>query len=371
MSRVLFISNGHGEASIAERIACELPGFACATFEHLPLVWGGEGNQSLPLVGPRSAMPSGGLVAMGNLRAFSQDVRAGFFALFAEQIRFIRTYGKGYACVVAVGDVYALALALFARSPVVFVGTAKSVLVAGYGPFERFLLRRAECVFVRDEPTALALRHRNVPAKAPGNTIVDLIDDEPPARAGTWIGVLPGSRQQAYDAGVQLARVVRAMPAAALFSIAPGLHAAQFERCLAADGWRVTQTASDRSSPFDAHDANGAHLLAWRGTLGSLLRASCLVIGQAGTANEAAAACGVPIVALETDSGGWYRMRQQRLLGEALAIVPADPPAAAHALQALLNDRERLVHMSEVGRERMGKPGGARVVAAAIARLCA
>jgi len=371
MSRVLFISNGHGEASIAERIACELPGLARATIEHLPLVWGGQKKSALPLVGPRTAMPSGGLVAMGNLRAFAQDVRAGFLTLFVRQMRFIRTYGKGYACVVAVGDAYALALALFSRSPVVFVGTAKSIYVAGYGPFERYLLRRAERVFVRDEPTALALRNLNVQALAPGNTIVDLVDDEPPARAGAWIAVLPGSRKQAYEDGVRLARVIRAMSAAALFSIAPGLDHNEFERLLAADGWRVTQTASDPNSPFEAHDAHGAHLLAWRGALGALLRASRLVLGQAGTANEAAAACGVPIVALETDSGGWYRMRQQRLLGEALVIVPAESTAAARALEALLNDGKRLEHMGEVGRERMGKPGGARVVAAAIAQLCA
>jgi uncharacterized protein (TIGR03492 family) len=371
MSRVLFVSNGHGEASIAERIACEPAALACAAFEHLPLVWGGEGSRIVPLIGPRSPMPSGGLVAMGNLRAFSQDVRAGFIALLAQQLRFIRTYGKGYACVVAVGDVYALALSLLAQTPTVFVGTAKSIYVAAYGPVERLVLRRAEQVFVRDEPTATALRYRNVPAQAPGNLIVDLIDDEPPARTGAWIGVLPGSRNQAYEDGLRLARVIRAMPAQALFSIAPSLAVNLFERVLAADGWRITQTACDPNSPFEARDVNGAYLVAWRGSLGSLLRASRLVIGQAGTANEAAAACGVPIVALETDSGGWYRMRQQRLLGEALVIVPAAPSDAAHALQTLLSNHTRLKHMGEVGRERMGKPGGAAVVAAAIAHLCA
>jgi uncharacterized protein (TIGR03492 family) len=371
MSRVLFISNGHGEASIAERIARELPGLACATPEHLPLVGAGEGTPVLPLVGPREEMPSGGLVAMGNVRAFSQDLRAGFLGLLVEQIRFINAYGKGYACVVAVGDVYALALSLFTRRPIVFVGTAKSVYVAGYGPFERFLLRRAERIFVRDEPTAAALRNQHVRAEAPGNTIADLVEDEPPARAGAWIGVLPGSRKQAYEDGVRLAQVIRAMPAQALFSIAPGLDAQAYEKLLAADGWRIVRTPSDPTSPFEARDANGAYLLAWRGTLGSLLRASRLILGQAGTANEAAAACGVPIVALETDGGGWYRMRQQRLLGDALAIVPAQASVAAQALQGLLNDGERLERMGAAGQERMGKPGGARVVAEAIARLCA
>lgn len=94
------------------------------------------------------------------------------------------------------------------------------------------------------------------------------------------------------------------------------------------------------------------------------------MLGQAGTANEAAAACGIPVVALETNEGQWYRMRQQRLLGDALTTVPVEPEVAAHALRTLLADRARLERMSMTGRERMGKPGGARAIAAAIAQCC-
>ena len=50
-------------------------------------------------------------------------------------------------------------------------------------------------------------------------------------------------------------------------------------------------------------------------------------MGQAGTANEAAAAAGVPVVAFERDRDrktAWYRMRQHGLLGEALAVLPGD-----------------------------------------------
>ena len=46
-----------------------------------------------------------------------------------------------------------------------------------------------------------------------------------------------------------------------------------------------------------------------------------------------------PAVALETNDGGWYRLRQQRLLGDALITIPAEPEAAASALRALLDDR--------------------------------
>jgi uncharacterized protein (TIGR03492 family) len=150
MSRALFISNGHGEAAITERIARESAMMTSGVFEHLPLVAAGD-ERALPHVGPRAVMPSGGLVAMGNVPAFWSDLRAGFVDLFTKQVRFLRAHGKEYAVVVAVGDLYAYGMALFTGRPTIFVGTAKSVYVAGYGPFERALLRRAKRIFVRDE----------------------------------------------------------------------------------------------------------------------------------------------------------------------------------------------------------------------------
>jgi uncharacterized protein (TIGR03492 family) len=369
--RVLFVSNGHGEAAIVERIARELPAVTSATFEHLPLVGlGGEGKV-LPLVGPRATMPSGGLVAMGNIRAFVRDLGAGFLRLFVDQVRFLRGEGSGYACVVAVGDVYALIMSLLSKRPTVFVGTAKSAYVAGYGKVERVFLRRAKHVFVRDEPTAVVLRALRVDAQAPGNVIVDLLDNDPPARTGEWVGVLPGSRAGAYEDGKHLARVVRACQAKALFSVAPGLDAQRFEEVLVADGWSVAPSSGDVQSPFELRDGNGAQLVAWHGALGALLRASRLVLGQAGTANEAAAACGVPVVVPTTDEKGWYRMRQQRLLGDAIISVSREPAVAAAELRALLDDRERLERMGNIGRDRMGKPGGAKAIAMAIGEVCA
>ncbi|MBD5606023.1 MAG: hypothetical protein IAI48_13195, partial [Candidatus Eremiobacteraeota bacterium] len=211
---MLFIANGHGETAIAARIGVEIERAAAAdplSLDLFPLVGTGGGAGTLRVVGPRRAMPSGGLVAMGNVRAFSRDVASGFVVLFMRQISFARR-ARAYDAVVAVGDVYALAFAFATRLPTLFVGTAKSVYVAPYGPFERVLLRRAARVFVRDEATAERLRAQGVAAEAPGNVIVDLAGDggadAPPVR---WLGVLPGSRDDAYADGVRLARVVRAL----------------------------------------------------------------------------------------------------------------------------------------------------------------
>ncbi len=375
MRRILFVANGHGETAIAARIAVELarpgPGglFALDLF---PVVGIGAGAAPLAVVGPRRTLPSGGLVAMGNVRAFARDLGAGFAGLFARQVAFLLTLAA-YDAVVAVGDAYALALAFAARLPTLFVGTAKSVYVAPYGPFERTLLRRALRIFVRDDATAEQLRSRGVPAEAPGNVIVDLIGAPAGAPAGTWLGLLPGSREEGYADGVRLSRVVRALAAGrpdvgGLLSLAPTLDAGRFANALAGDGWDVSagEGAPGAGVVFTAR-SGAARLAAWRGDLGPLFAASSAVLGQAGTANEQAAAAGLPVVALDGAGADWYRMRQRRLLGEALLLVPDRPAEAAAAIASLLGDAGRLRAMSQAGRERMGPPGGAVAIALAIA----
>ncbi len=374
---ILFVANGHGENAIAARVADSLREAVAEPLrlELLSLVGVGTSVGSLTVVGPRRALPSGGLVAMGNVRAFARDVVAGFPALLCEQLAFLRRARGRYGAVVAVGDTYALGLALLTGTRPVFVGTAKSVYVARYGPFERVLLRRAVKVYVRDEPTADDLVARRVLAEAPGNVIADLALPERPARPGTWLGLLPGSRESAYGDAVRLARVARGLAVrrpdiGALLSVAPSLDAGRLARELERDGWSIAPKPSlavGESLLFEAH-AGAVRLVGWRGPLGALLAASRLVLGQAGTANEQAAARGLPVLALEGSGQreDWYRMRQRRLLGDALLLVPAAPEAAAAALDALLDDPARMRRMSEAGRRRIGPTGGADAVARGI-----
>jgi tetraacyldisaccharide 4'-kinase len=375
--RILFVANGHGETAIAGRIAHEIARLSgdAAGLDLFPLVGTGGGANGLHVVGPRRAMPSGGLVAMGNVRAFSRDVGAGFAGLFARQVAFVRE-ARAYDATVAVGDAYALAFAFGTRLPTFFVGTAKSVYVAAYGPFERLLLRSAVRIFVRDEATAVRLRSQGVRAEAPGNVIADLASTGVAAPPGRWIGVLPGSREDAYDDGLRLARVIRALGkgragTAALLSVAPTLDASRFARALGDDGWIPAPAEAASPFAFDVRDGE-TRLAGWTGDLGPLLGASIVTLGQAGTANEQAAAFGVPVVALDRTAGGgrggadWYRMRQRRLLGDALLLVPAQPQEAAASLGALLDDSERLLAMSAAGRARMGAPGGAEAIARAV-----
>lgn len=379
MTEILFVSNGHGEEAIGARIATEVTNLrADARVDHLALV--GEFGHPGPMrdVGPRRAMPSGGLLAMGNVRNIARDVGGGLIGLTIAQRRFLRGARGRYACAVAIGDVFALIMTLQARAPTLFVGTAKSVYVAPYGPFEERVLRRARAAFVRDRATAERLQSHGIAAQAPGNVIVDLFadEDDPSADAATRgfdpaIVLFPGSRTGAYGEARALVRavapVLRERPTSgALMSIAPGLEPERFARVLADDGYAVR--FGDGRLPFVVSDGDRELVRAWRGAIGPLLSRAALVVGQAGTANEAAAAAGIPVVALDdaNRASPWYRRRQRGLLGAALEVVPADPQHAAPRIGALLDDAPRRARMGAVGRERMGAPGGARAIAGSI-----
>ncbi len=350
--RVLFVTNGHGEIAIAARIAADVHRLGDVATDHLALVGAKFAEGELVTVGPRRSMPSGGLVAMGNIAAFARDVVAGFIPFWLEGVRFLRRAHGRYDIVVAVGDVYCLWMALRARTSTFFVGTAKSAYVAPYGRGECRLMRSAKRVFVRDAATQRVVQACGVAAEAPGNVIADLAQsderfpwsDEVDAR----IVVLPGSRASAYTNAMAIGNALRDVQGKrkvdVAISIAPGIDEARLLAAL------------------------GVPARAWPGELGALFAGATLAIGQAGTANEAAAAAGVPVVALADSARkeDWYRMRQRKLLDGALAIVPSNPSAAAREIQMLIDDPQRRAGMSSTGHERMGKPGGAAAIARAI-----
>lgn len=246
MTRVLFVTNGHGEIAIADRIARELRALAPPIeIEHLALVGKVPARNAVD-VGPRRPMPSGGLIAMGNLPNIVRDLRAGLAALTLEQWRFLRASRGRYDAVVATGDAFALWMALVTKAPVAYVGTAKSARVARYGRGERRLLRRARAVFVRDEATAIDLQRHRVDARAPGNVIADLFSGPDAPEFGAAIegfarvvAILPGSRDRAYDDAAFLVdvfmRVARRRPSlGAVLSVAPGIDARRMTAALSA-----------------------------------------------------------------------------------------------------------------------------------------
>jgi uncharacterized protein (TIGR03492 family) len=381
--RVLFVSNGHGEAAIADRIAADVATFLPdVKLDHLALV-GEPVSDSLQPAGPRHALPSGGLIAMGNVGNLLRDLRAGLLPLVLAQRRFLRSRRGAYDVAVAVGDVYALAMALLARTRTVFVGTAKSVSVAPYGRFEERVLARADARYVRDEPTAQALREHGLSVEPGANVIVDLFSATSDAGASAALAgfdpalaLFPGSRTSAYEDAELLLAVVREIAGklprlGAALSIARGLDAGRFAEDARRAGWELVRESED-CVPFRLSLAGRTVVRAWTGAPSLLLKDATLLLGQAGTANEGAAAAGVPVVAFARERDGkarWYRKRQQGLLGDAMVVFGGSAPVAAARVADLLNDAGRRRRMSDAGRARMGEPGAARRIAERIASL--
>jgi uncharacterized protein (TIGR03492 family) len=395
---VLLVSNGFGEMAIAGYLAREIRAARPdSRIEHLPLVGTPAALAGVTVVGPRADMPSGGLVAFWNLHNIARDLGAGLIGLTLRQFAFL--CGRHDDVVIAVGDVFCLAACLiFGRRPTVFVATAKSEYVARHSAFEAFIARRARAVFARDAATAQALAARGVPAESAGNVMMDGLDELgielSNAQDAVRIGVLPGSRgdapENAAAAARRLAKIAallapRGKTVQAYISLAPTVALPDLLEGLRRGGIDAAPTGAETGVVAIGRESQGAatargvvSTAVVRGAFGDLLRASEIVLGQAGTGNEQAVGLGKPVVSAadsrpgKPDRVGWYRMRQQRLLGDALLVLPAsDDDAFAAGVVSLFDDEPRREAMARAGRERMGGSGGARAVAKAALAVAA
>lgn len=385
-SDILLVSNGYGEAAITGYIGRAIANLdSSALLEHFPLVGRARADAWPHPVGPQQDMPSGGLVANINLRNLSSDLRSGLLSLLTRQMRFLRAQ-RQRSVIIAVGDVFCVALSLLAARPTIFVATAKSDYVSPHSAIERWIARKATLSFARDEPTALSLQASGVRAEYAGNVMMDGIRsghvDVQADPGAARFGILPGSRPDAPRvAAAMLGRLVaiarqlqpRGQRTQAFMSVAPSVDALALVGALRSEGFAMPDPGGNEGIVARAtHESLEVVLV--QGAFGDVLAASQIILGQAGTANEQAAGAGRPVVAaLEPGENPkkmlWYRMRQKRLLGDALLVLPSDRDEFARGVVQLIEDPRRMTLMGEVGQSRMGHPGGAVAVAAAALKL--
>jgi len=382
--RILLVSNGFGEMSILDSIARAIARKEpAARLTHMPLV-GRLPAEAWPApVGPQADMPSGGLVTYWNLRNIVKDVGAGLIGLTIRQLAFLSRQKAEYDAVVAVGDVFCAAVCLlFVRRPTVFVATAKSEYVAPHSGLESAIARRARITFARDAATAAALTRAGVPARYAGNVMMDGVADSSvelePDLDAIRATVLPGSRSDApanAQAAVRRLLLIATLAGRrvqAFVALAPAVTTSAVADAIDREGIAIAATGA-ATGIVAAGRHPSMEVIVVRGGLSAALRASEIVLGQAGTGNEQAAGLGKPVLAAaepgeSPQSVGWYRMRQQKLLGDALLVVPADDQSFARAALALLADPDRMAAMGAAGRARMGGAGASDAIAdAAIA----
>jgi uncharacterized protein (TIGR03492 family) len=398
ISRLLCISNGHGEDAIALRILTELrsrhPQLAIAA---LPMVGAGTAfqKQQIEVIAATKTLPSGGFIYMDG-RQLARDLQGGLVQLTLAQLKALKQWSRAGGAVLAVGDVVPAALAWWSGLPYAVVGTAKSAYYlrdeqgplpdlpwyagwAGsmYLPWERWLMSRDRCraVIVRDELTRRELQPLGLKRVFAGNPMMDgLIPSEswsalaPDDPQTLTIVLLPGSRAPEAYANWQIMlpamesvlQQLESRPIRFLGAIAPALDLAELRQALLSAGW---QSLSD-DPPHQFAKAQG-RLILTQTAYADCLHLAEAAIAMAGTATEQFVGLGKP--AFIIPGGGpqftpTFAKLQTRLLGPSVQLVDTADDVGA-VMAEVLADPDRLDQIRHNGRRRLGSPGAAAAIA--------
>jgi uncharacterized protein (TIGR03492 family) len=331
------------------------------------------------VLGPRMDLPSGGFTFTSmNLLLNDWRIRRSF------------SQSGGPDAVIVVGDIYALwATMRFTRTdgreppvfqyqPLVSVRysmgmTAKDrvdrlnrVTVDAFIAPERWLMRSAERVYTRDEPSAVHLRNAGVPhARFVGNLMMDLLTPErdlgPILDGRPVLALLPGSRDDHLFSFPLMLQALEHMPEVQ----ALGAFHVNLERIPLPTGWAwATPTDLERAMTAEcaALHVSGTRVPVLGDAFATVLHAAHVVIGTTGTANEQAVGLGKPVIGFPTRGPQYletFAKAQRRLLGSGLILVNPDASEIAAAVRRTLTDTVLLETARRVGPERMGVPGGA------------
>lgn len=358
VNKLLIISNGHGEDSIAAEIVRRLP--RTVEVNAYPTLGDGRAYEGVcPIVGPRRNLPSEGHRLRGSL---IRDILAGLG--IGPALTFMRKEARKYDAILVVGDMLGVVMSWFARRRVrIYLDVYKSGYDNAYSRSELFILRHtADLVLTRDPILAQQLTAARVKARFAGNAIMDTVpsgkfDPQWHRRHMHAIAVLPGSRASLRDNfRVQLDALRRV----------PGIEGTDVFAVLArpGDAADLAEASGLRFIPSKLEGALGTlgdgrvTLQLSTGSLGPVIAASDIVLGQGGTANLQAMGLGRPVVSFHAEGSTDRRMaRNEALAGDARIFTPRDPDAMAHEIARLLADPADRMRRGNIGRERMGPPG--------------
>lgn len=393
--RLLCISNGHGEDTIATRILAALAQQAPALeLAALPMVGDGAAYQraDIPLAGPTQTLPSGGFIYMDK-QQLARDVQSGLVQLTWRQIQAARAWAHQGGVVFAVGDVIPLAVAWLSGAPFGAIATAKSEYwlrdEAGpladrpwyegwagsvFLPWERGLMghRRCRAAFVRDQLTAQYLQQFGIKAVAANPMMDGLTPDPDKCQAlqdslldpSLTLLLLPGSRPpECFHNWRRILAAVAAvlgqfveLSVGLLAAVAPALPLEAFHGPLLEAGWQLNG---------DIYRQGNGRLRLVGDAYAECLALAEAAIATAGTATEQFVGLGKPAFTLPGAGPQFTRpfaATQQRLLGPSVILLE-EPAAVAPALAAYRQDPARRRQVELNGRRRMGPAGAAQTIA--------
>jgi uncharacterized protein (TIGR03492 family) len=392
--KLLSISNGRAEDALAVCVLQQLQ-MLVPRLEVSALSLVGQGRAyeraGYSVLGPRQESPTDGFM-MQSLKNFVTDIRAGFVQMSLAQFRAIRQAKPDVVFVC--GDVYALWAALtftrtqnrkpplFQLQPLVSVyyqdgmtleEKAKRLHRIAVDTFvlpERWMMQKAERVFVRDERSASELRAKGLSnVVSYGNVMMDqvvqaevdlsAIRDERPL-----LVLLPGSRDDYLFSFPKMLETVRHLPEFQTFAAFSG----NLDRLVLPIGWSW-ETPSELEHTLSAERVavkESVRVVVLRNAFVACLQEAKVALGTAGTANEQAAGLGIPVVSFPTYGPQFtesFAKAQKRLLGDAVRLEVAEPSHLVIAIRQALEDEQLRTKAAQAGRERIGQPGAAEKIA--------
>ncbi|MFA6665696.1 MAG: lipid-A-disaccharide synthase-related protein [Armatimonadota bacterium] len=353
---ICFLSNGYGEDRSAAAIAKALMG-RCPdiTISGAPLITvGGDYiKYGIPVLTEGQIPPSGGFPTM-SAAGFIKDIPYTF-----RHIRYyktLRAHRDCIDCVVVVGDLFLLFLAYLAfKKNIIHLSLPKSDFNHPHFKLEEWLFKKfARRVLTRDAHTAETLKLHGVDALFLGNPIMDelaprglKLGDSP------MVGILPGSRDEAYANFARILAALERIPESACYvcALAPSLEPERMAEYVKVNGWVLESAVLKKGR-------NAVRLV--KDGFEDIVASSDVLIGLAGTANEQAAGCGKPVVSFAGTGPQTTvkRMKdQERMLGGAVRYVKDSPADIAAEVSMLLKNPDERERRGRIGIERMGRPG--------------
>jgi uncharacterized protein (TIGR03492 family) len=402
VSRILLISNGHGEDLSGALLGQALQARGMAV-EALPLV--GHGNAyrqaGLSVLGPTRDFSTGGL-GYTSLRGRLTELQQGQLPYLLSRLGRVRRHRRHCDWVVVVGDVLPVLAAWLTAKPMAVYLVAYSSHYEGRLRLPwpcGWLLRsaRVRLLWSRDALTAEDLSTQlGRPVEFVGNPFQDVegaLTDLPPIQGtDSVLGLLPGSRlPEALSNLLLMLDVLRQLPEPwqsrlrILVALVPALTPEAIAHAAAHQGWSLEPPSTDRAGcPLLQHGNLRLELQAHR--FWGVLHRSDLLLAMAGTAAEQAVGLGKPVLQLVGPGPQFtegFADAQRRLLGPAVSCAPGPMGApctlretarmAASQLGRLADPQEGprwRQQLAKVGLERIGSPGGtSRMVDAIMARM--
>jgi uncharacterized protein (TIGR03492 family) len=344
--RVLVISNGHGEDQIACRLIAEM--HHCH-IETLPLAGEGKAYTALgyPPLMTHPPMPSGGFIR--SLRDLQKDLSAGLFGTLRQARKKARQHAKKVDVVLAVGDVFCLAMASWGHdTPVYFLPTAKSDTFMPHSMLERGMMKSlAKRIYTRDALTADGLVKHGLSAIYLGNPMMDglWMTQNPPVfnEDKPVLALVPGSSEEAYLNMVYMLEIAQTLQydhgCHLVWAKSPELSLTKFITHYPKNTW--------------SFGPNGAWIRDSHGTLvhivshfPDVLAVADVVMGLSGTANEQAMHVGKPVYAFEGfgPQSTLKRFKEQKaLMGGALHLItPRDAGTILASVAQVIDTRHHM-----------------------------